>query len=191
MFGGEEPSGSGIVFAGQLISMYTDALGSWAYYLIGIAALTTMFSTTLTCLDAYPRTLEKSYLILKDDGRVSSKKTYLVILLIAVVGTIITFFIVSEYKNAMGIIVKAATVVSFVAAPILAIINYLAMKGDTVPEEHKPTPLIHKWSIFGIVVLSVSSLLYLWVAFIKKPDVEVSKPQPQTIENSVEKPSNN
>ena len=30
------------VFAGQLIQMYTAALGPWAYPLIGIAALATM-----------------------------------------------------------------------------------------------------------------------------------------------------
>jgi len=190
MFGGEEPSGSGVVFAGQLISMYTDALGQWAYYLIGVAALTTMFSTTLTCLDAYPRTLEKSFLIVKNDERVSSKKTYLVILLIAVLGTITAFYLVSEYKNAMGIIVKTATVVSFIAAPILAIINYLVMKGETVPDEHKPSPLIHKWSIVGIVILLISSLLYIWVAFIKAPEDKPVTPKAE-VEQSVEQPAKN
>ena len=55
MFGGpEKPSPKGAVFAGQLIKMYTSALGSWVYPLIGIAALTTMFSTTLTCLMPIP-----------------------------------------------------------------------------------------------------------------------------------------
>lgn len=193
MFGGETPSDSGVVFAGQLISMYTDALGQWAYYLIGIAALTTMFSTTLTCLDAYPRTLEKSYLIIKNDGRVSSKKTYLFILLIAVLGTMTAFIIVSKNPgNAMGFIVKTATVVSFVAAPILAIINYMVMKGSTVPEECKPSPLMRNWSIFGIVVLAVSSLMYLWVAFIKeKPKADMPAPQKPAIEKSVEEPSKN
>ena len=36
------------VFANQLIDMYTQSLGSWTYIIIGIAAFTTMFSTTLT-----------------------------------------------------------------------------------------------------------------------------------------------
>jgi len=158
--------------------------------LIGVAALTTMFSTTLTCLDAYPRTLEKSFLIVKNDERVSSKKTYLVILLIAVLGTITAFYLVSEYKNAMGIIVKTATVVSFIAAPILAIINYLVMKGETVPDEHKPSPLIHKWSIVGIVILLISSLLYIWVAFIKAPEDKPVTPKAE-VEQSVEQPAKN
>ena len=35
-------------------------LGDWSYLLIGIAAFTTMFSTTLTTLDASPRVMNKS-----------------------------------------------------------------------------------------------------------------------------------
>ena len=51
---GEELSPSGSKFAGQLISIYTSVLGKGAYFVIAIAAFTTMFSTTLTCLDAFP-----------------------------------------------------------------------------------------------------------------------------------------
>ena len=59
LFGtGEELSPKGVVFAEQLISIYTRSIGPWAYYIIAIAALTTMFSTTLTCLDAYPRVMK-------------------------------------------------------------------------------------------------------------------------------------
>ena len=45
-------SGSASEFSNQLINMYTKNLGSWSYVIIGIAAFTTMFSTTLTTLDA-------------------------------------------------------------------------------------------------------------------------------------------
>lgn len=59
MYGsGESFSSNGTAFAGQLINLFTSNLGSWAYLIIAIAALTTMSSTTLTCLDAYPRVLK-------------------------------------------------------------------------------------------------------------------------------------
>lgn len=48
------------VFSGQLIRMFTSSLGNWAYLIIGIAAFTTMFSTTLTTLDASPRAMAKT-----------------------------------------------------------------------------------------------------------------------------------
>ncbi len=59
MYGtGNTFSENGTVFAGQLIHLFTTNLGSWAYIFIAVAALTTMSSTTLTCLDAYPRVLK-------------------------------------------------------------------------------------------------------------------------------------
>ena len=65
MFGtGETFSNSAGSFSGQLIDMYTTSLGDWAYVLIGIAAFTTMFSTTLTCLDASPRAMDQNIRII-------------------------------------------------------------------------------------------------------------------------------
>ena len=61
---GETLSPSGAVYAGQLISIYTKNLGDWSYWVIAIAAFTTMFSTTLTCLDAAPRVLRRTHQIL-------------------------------------------------------------------------------------------------------------------------------
>ena len=56
MFGsGETFSNSAGGFAQQLIDLYTKSIGNWAFYIIAIAAFTTMFSTTLTTLDASPR----------------------------------------------------------------------------------------------------------------------------------------
>ena len=49
--------GSGVAFAQNLIRIYTDATGTWAAWIIIPAAFAAMFSTTLTCLDAYPRSI--------------------------------------------------------------------------------------------------------------------------------------
>ncbi|NIW45161.1 MAG: divalent metal cation transporter, partial [Gammaproteobacteria bacterium] len=56
MFGaGVSFSSAGAAFAGQLIDLYTQTLGEWAHWIIVICAFTTMFSTTLTVTDSYPR----------------------------------------------------------------------------------------------------------------------------------------
>ena len=194
MFGGPDtPSPKGAVFANQLINMYTKALGSWAYPLIGIAALTTMFSTTLTCLDAYPRTLEQCFLILKNEKTdvetTDGKKYYQVVLWIAVLLTIGVFLYTSKFSGTMGTVVMIATVVSFVSAPIFAILNYLAMKGDTIPEENKPSSLIKGWCLVGIILLFVSSVGYLYVNFFKgEPEGYV---KPQAVEAKVENAKKN
>ena len=165
MFGsGETPSPKGAVFSGQLIKMYTAALGPWAYYLIGAAALTTMFSTTLTCLDAYPRTLEESFQILKgadkNEHDQTAQKIYTTILSLTLIGTSIIYLF---FMQNMGQMIRIATIIAFIAAPIIAIINYLAIKGDTVPEEHRPSKLMHVWSITSIIILVLFSLWFLCI----------------------------
>lgn len=196
MFNGPvQPSPKGAVFASQLIKMYTDALGSWAYPLIGIAALTTMFSTTLTCLDAYPRTLKESFAILggnKVDEQTEAKgrKSYLIVLLIAVVGTIGAFLIAKNVEGAMGVIVAIATVASFISAPILAVLNFMAMNTSSVPKDKRPNGLMIKWCLLGIIVLTVSSFWYLYIEFVKGPPPK-EEVKNINIEKTIEKPSSN
>jgi len=167
MFGSDEPpSANGALFAGQLITMYTDSLGSWAYPLIGIAALATMFSTTLTCLDAYPRTLQESYHIWKSKGnhkaqRNTSKSVYRTLLFAVVMGTITVFLIIKNISGAMGLIVTIATIVSFISAPVIAYINYRVMHGNTIQQSDRPDAAMTLWSRLGIAIMALFSLGYL------------------------------
>jgi Mn2+/Fe2+ NRAMP family transporter len=177
MFGnGSEPSNNGAVFAGQIIQLYTEVLGDWAYPLIGIVALATLFSTVLTCLDAYPRTLEKSYFIWKQQGQIPSiqdkqeneqaheKKAtslYRRLLILAIIGTIAVLFVIKNISGAMGYIVMVATIVSFVSAPVLAYINFKVMQGTTIPANHKPRSLLTLWSWMGIIIMGLFSLAYI------------------------------
>lgn len=170
MYGsGETPSPKGTVFAGQLIELYTDSLGQWAYPLIGVAALATMISTTLTCLDAYPRTLDEAVLILKNEKegierKSDSKKIYRAFLGLTVIGTTVIFLF---FMKSMGQLVVLATVVAFVSAPILALINYLVMNDKTIADEDKPNKLMKTWSVFSIICLFAFSAWYVWTSFIK------------------------
>jgi len=170
MYGsGETPSPVGAVFAGQLIQLYTNSLGQWAYPVIGAAALATMISTTLTCLDAYPRTLDESVLILANEPEGSerasdSKRNYRGFLALSVIGTLLIFLF---FMKNMGQLIVLATVVAFISAPIIALINYLVMNGKTVDAEHKPNKFMNLWSVLSIVCLFTFSLWYVWISFIR------------------------
>ena len=59
-YNGETFSESAGAFSNQLIEMYTSSLGNWSYYIIGIAAFSTMLSTTITTLDASPRAMSET-----------------------------------------------------------------------------------------------------------------------------------
>lgn len=152
---GESLSPQGSTFAGQLIQMYTDSLGGWSYFVIGIAAFTTMFSTTLTTLDASPRAMSKTLEILQNK---TYKYSYLFWILLLTLGTIgIFFFLASE----MGLLIKVATILSFLTAPFFAIINYRLMISKHVPKENRPTLVMHVLSWTGIFFLTGFSVWYI------------------------------
>lgn len=160
MFGtGESFSPKGGVFAQQLITMYTNSLGDWAAIFVGIAAITTMFSTTLTTLDASPRAMAKTSSLLGISGVV---KHYLFWLVILVLGTCcILLFFVSE----MGLLVKVATILSFLTAPFYAICNFLVFKDNSIPAEARLSKPLHWMSIASILVLIGFSIWYVSTLF--------------------------
>jgi len=152
---GETFSNAAGEFSNQLLEMYSISLGNWAYIIIGIAAFTTMFSTTLTILDASPRAMHKTTQLLFNNN---FKKGYLFWILILVIGTIIIFF---TFASEMGLLVKIATTLSFLTAPFYAIINYKLISSKHTPKEWHPTLKLHILSWFGILFLIGFSVWYL------------------------------
>ncbi|WP_424515867.1 Nramp family divalent metal transporter [Psychroserpens sp.] len=142
-------------FSDQLISMYTLSLGDWSYIIIGIAAFTTMFSTTLTTLDASPRAMEKTTSLLFGKR---SQLDYLVWIIILTIGTILIFFFL---KSEMGLLIKVATVLSFLTAPFYAIINYRLISSKHTPKEWRPSLKLHTLSWLGISFLIGFGIWYL------------------------------
>jgi Mn2+/Fe2+ NRAMP family transporter len=148
-------SSSGGAFAQQLIALYTSSLGSGAYWVIGIATFTTMFSTTLTTLDASPRAMAKTAQILRLPIVMSS---YLFWILILVMGTCAVFFFL--FSN-MGALVQVATILSFITAPFYGLMNFLLVSGKHMPESHRPNVVMKAWSIAGLVFLTGFTIWYL------------------------------
>lgn len=155
MYGsGDKFSESGAVFASQLINLYTSNLGKGMMIFIAIAAFTTMFSTTITCLDASPRAMSKTVDLLKFK-RFNDYNSWITILAI---GTIIIFiFFMSE----MGTLVKIATVLSFLTAPFYAIINYILMSSSFIPKKYKLSKWMNVYCISGIIFLLFFSIWYI------------------------------
>ena len=152
---GETFSSSASVFSSQLINMYTTSMGSWAYVIIGIAAFTAMFSTTLTTLDASPRAMAKTTQLL---FKKASKFNYLFWISILATGTVCIFlFLASE----MGLLIEIATILSFITAPFYAIINYKLISSKHTPEKWRPSKKMHFLSWFGIIFLIGFSIWYL------------------------------
>ena len=166
MYGtGEEFSDKGTVFAGQLINLFTSSLGSWAYFIIAVAALATMVSTTLTCLDAYPRVLELTTKILvpKLNKEKLTYKLHWFWLIIITGGTILIF---KYFMENMKTMVDFATIVSFLVAPILGWLNLKVVTSKHVPEDARPKTFLTVLSWIGLLFLTAFGLYYISVTFI-------------------------
>tara|TARA_B100000767_G_C19770873_1_gene539932 strand:+ start:1970 stop:3184 length:1215 start_codon:yes stop_codon:yes gene_type:complete len=158
MFGtGTQFSDEGGVFAAQLINLYTSTLGNGVYLIIAIAALTTMFSTTITTLDASPRAMSKTIELLYPK---KNRRDYKLWLLILAGGTIFIFmFLLSE----MGLLIRIATILSFITAPFYAFLNFKLVLSDQMPQEHKPGKKLKLLSVLGLLFLSSFALGYLLI----------------------------
>jgi len=152
---GETFSNNGGVFASQLINLYTKNLGSFFYIFIAIAAFTTMFSTTITTLDASPRAMAKTTEILFNK---KTKFNYWFWILFLAFGT---FIILHFFLSNMGLLVKIATVLSFLTAPFYAILNYILITGKHTPKEHRPNTYLKIISWLGIIFLIGFSIWFL------------------------------
>jgi len=156
MFGtGKTFSNNGSEFSIQLIQMYTQNLGDWSYIIIGLAALTTMFSTTLTTLDASPRAMNKTMELILEKPLKNGYTSWLILLII---GTIFIFFF---FLSEMGTLIKIATILSFLTAPFYAIMNYLLICSKHTPKPWKPSKIMHILSILGILFLIGFNIWYL------------------------------
>jgi len=146
-------------FTKQLIEMYTKNIGGASFIFIAIAAFTTMFSTTLTALDASSRTMETTLNLLLENN---SKKTYLYWLATLALGTII---IISFFQNEMLSLIKIATVIGFLTTPFFAILNYKLITSKHTPKTHHPTLPLKILSWIGITFLTGFSIWYVSTLF--------------------------
>ena len=148
-------SNKGGEFAGQLIDLYTRNLGESSYLVISIAAFTTMFSTTITTLDASPRAMSKASQLIFNK---KNKDFYLLWICILAVGTSLVFLLL---LTEMGLLVQIATVLSFITAPFYAFLNYRLIYSSHMPINERPGLKTKILSISGILFLSGFSIIYL------------------------------
>lgn len=152
---GETFSDKGTLFAKQLINLYTKNLGDFSYIFIAIAAFTTMFSTTITTMDASPRAMHRTSKLLWNKEFKFGYWFWIVFLFLG------TFLILKYFLDNMGLLVKIATILSFLTAPFYAILNYKLITGKHTPKEHQPGIYLRILSVIGIVFLIGFSFWFL------------------------------
>jgi Mn2+/Fe2+ NRAMP family transporter len=155
---GMQFSNSSIEFSGQLVSIYSKTFGNWSTPLMAAIALLTMFTTALTVIDGYPRTLEASINQISPSMKKYSPKLYWVWVLFL---SLVSVLIIGMFTSSMKTLLDFATIISFLAAPFFAYINFKVVKSKLTPLEHHPPRWLTVLSWLSIIFLIGFSVLYI------------------------------
>tara|TARA_Y100001970_G_C14259267_1_gene878356 strand:- start:5215 stop:6513 length:1299 start_codon:yes stop_codon:yes gene_type:complete len=163
-------SDKGFDFARNLIRIYQEAIGSWAKWIIVPASFAAMFSTTLTCLDAYPRSISAIQGILQgtDQGHIRSKreqKRLELWIVIHVLAAVLALLIAKSGGITIPQFVFGAMTGSFLTAPIFAWMAMDTINSSLVPKEFRYGKFMKYLSWIGLIFLSGFSLLFISNAF--------------------------
>jgi len=166
MYGsGQEFPVSAVAFSAQLVDLYAASLGEWSRPLIAVAALTTMFSTTLAVTDAYPRALRALIEIsgaadeLDDTSNLHQARYVSALILLSFGGLAVIHWFGQHFTT----LIDFATTVSFLAAPVLAWLSLKLITGEHTPEEHRPGPALRALAWAGFWFLIIFCLI--WAAW--------------------------
>ncbi len=163
-------SGSGISFAQNLIKLYTESIGDWSKWIIVPASFAAMFSTTITCLDAYPRSISSVQGLLKgiDKGRMEyshEQRRFQNWMIFHIFASLIALLIAKSGGIGVKDFVFTAMTGSFLAAPIFAWMAIDTINCDLVPKEYKYGKYLNSLSWLGLTSLILFSLLFVSNSF--------------------------
>lgn len=160
MYGtGESFSGSSVGFSHQLVEMYVRSLGTWTLPIILTVVFLTMWSTTLTVYDAYPRTIFHSLLLLFPKLESYRKRLlFIVTLLLTIIGLLVIYFLPA---NGFKVLIDTATILCFLMAPVFAWVNFRVVSADFMPLEHRPSRFLSLFSWVCLIFLSLLAVAYI------------------------------
>lgn len=160
---GTEMPASSAAFSKAVVSLYTKAMGNWSQYLIGTAALSIMFGTSIGVLDGYARAMERTVELLNPNLLVtrglSQRAVYNVTLVVVTLGA---FALIAWFSGQLKALVDLATTLSFLIAPLIAIVNFRLVSRKEFPAEARPGMGMRLLSYAGILFLTGFGVYYLW-----------------------------
>lgn len=157
--------GNATQFSNKLLSIFTQNLGSWSYYVIAVAAFGTIYGTLITVLDAFPRCFVRGLRVLKfDDCQNTPEQSAFLetayrwtLLIVGVGGFSLFYFSATSMVQLLGYV----TIISFLLSPIIAYINLRAVQDPNFPESHKPPAWMIVLAYVGLTTLILFSGYYL------------------------------
>jgi len=163
---GEELPNNNADFAHMVITLYTQTIGEWSYLVIAAAAFAVMFGTIIAAFDGYSRSLQRTVELIftKKEKVIRSKfrSIYIFFLFLLLAGSLI---VVLPFAGNLKELVDFATVLSFMIAPVIAIINFRLVTGKFLEKNMQPSILLKILSFAGILFLLGFAIYFLITMF--------------------------
>ena len=160
--GTELPDSSG-AFAHAVVGLYTNYIGDWSYALIATAAFSIMFGTCIAVFDGFARSFERTIelLFVSKKGGGNSLRSYNLSLAVIGLGAFLVIFFLGNHIKTL---VDLATTISFLIAPLIAVVNFRLVTGKSVNPEHQPALWLKVLSYAGIIFLSGFAAYFIYVS---------------------------
>ena len=151
-------------FANDVVNLYSYTIGSWSYFIIAAAAFSIMFGTCIAVFDGYARSLNRSIelLFLNESIRNNSKKTQLITLTILSLGAFLIILYFSNNPTGFKKLIDLATTLSFLVAPLVAIVNFKLVM-QYISKKNRPKPWLQILSYLGIIFLVGFSIYFFTI----------------------------
>ncbi|NHE55490.1 NRAMP family divalent metal transporter [Cyclobacterium plantarum] len=147
-------------FASGVVSLYAAQLGSWTFLIIAAAGFTIMLGTCIGVMDGYARSTARVISVMQ--GKAEKPAAYLWWLGLITLGG---FLVITLFMDAFNQLVSLATTISFLIAPVIALLNYRLVFSDHLSKADQPGTAMRLLSQAGIGFLGLFSLVmmyYLW-----------------------------
>lgn len=163
---GEHFSESGTQFANQLINLYSQVMGGESRYLIGIVAFLCIFSTTVTVIDGYSRTLNMGWQLLARATVTevqSDKRLTGIMLSVSALGLLLILF----FKGALLPLLEFVMILAFMTTVVFAWLNYRLMTSSQLPEADRYGTKMKCLSWIGLSYLLIFAVLFIYWYWVK------------------------
>lgn len=163
---GEHFSESGAQFANQLINLYSQVMGGESRYLIGIVAFLCIFSTTVTVIDGYSRTLNMGWQLLSKSTVTesqSNKRLTGIMLSVSALGLLLILF----FKGALLPLLEFVMILAFMTTVVFAWLNYRLMTSSQLPEADRYGTKMKYLSWIGLSYLLIFAVLFIYWYWVK------------------------
>lgn len=174
---GAQFSDNAAAFGAQLVSLFAHNLGEWSRPLLGLCALSVMFSTTLTVVDGFPRAISKLAHSFREAetpnaALAASPRVYWGAMAALFCGSMAILVAVPARPQRAGdfsfqSLVDLATTLSFLSAPFFAALNHRSVFATWVDAQNRPGKVLYWLSWAGIAFSSLFALYYVWVRFLR------------------------